>query len=190
MLNRTRRLAVLLGVAALALTVGCTLPDPKTETTSPAPQVSTPSAEEDQAVTDATAALHRFYQVLDQCYADPANVDASCFDLVAVDQVLTDYRSSLEVLQAEGWHHEGHPEVLSVEVVWVNLDGSFKQVRLAACVEQRAWQPVDSSGTQLVPESAIPTAPERLVWQLVNHDYPTTDQWKASHHPEEESESC
>ena len=182
----TRRLAVLLGVAALALTAGCASPDPKTETTSPAS--FTPSIDEDQAVADATAALHRFYEVLDHCFADPANVDASCFDSVAVDQVLTDYRSSLSTVQSQEWHFEGHPEVLSVEVVWVNLDDSFKQVRLAACVDQRTWQTFDNYGVPQ--ESGLPTAPQRVVWQLINYAYPTADQWKVSQHPEGESESC
>ncbi|MCL2091787.1 MAG: hypothetical protein FWH11_11440 [Micrococcales bacterium] len=188
----TRRLAVLLGVAALALTAGCTSPDPKTETTSPAHQVSTPSAEEDQAVTDATAALHRFYQVRDQCWADPSDVDSTCFDSVVVDQVLTDSRATLDTLRNEGWHDEGNSEVLSVEVVWVNLDGSFKQVRLAACVDQRTRQTFDSSGVPQIPESYMPTAPQRVVWQLINYDYPEAGQWKVSYYPEEEagSESC
>jgi len=188
--NRTRRLAVLLGVAALALTAGCTPPDPKAEATSPAPEVSTPSAEEDRAVADATAALHRFYEVLDHCFADPQSVDASCFDAVAVDQTLTDYQFTLGVLQSEEWHYEGHPEVLSVEVVWVNLDDYFKQVRLAICVDQRAWRDVDSSGIPLFAESDMPTAPQRVVWQLINYDYPEADQWKVSHYPGEESVSC
>ncbi len=192
MLNGTRALSVLSVAVALTLTVGCTSADPKTETTSPAPVASTPSAEEEQAVADATAALHRFYQVLEQCYADPQNVDSSCFDSVAVDQALTDYRSSLASLQSEGMRVEGHPEVLSVEAVWVSLDGSFKQVRLAVCVDKRTWQPVDSSGTLLVMESSIPTEPQRVVWQLINYDYPDAGQWKVSYHPEEEGEpeSC
>lgn len=190
MLKRTLRLTVLSVVAALALITGCTESDPGPPTTSPAPQVSTPSAEEEQAVVDATAALHRFYEVLDQCFAAPQNSDTSCFDSVAVDQVLTDYRSSLSTVQSQGWHFEGHPEVLSVEVVWVNLDGSFKQVQLAACVDQRTWQTFDSSGVPQ--ESGLPTAPQSIVWQLINYDYPEPDQWKVSFHPEEESgsESC
>ncbi|MCL2091788.1 MAG: hypothetical protein FWH11_11445 [Micrococcales bacterium] len=185
--NRARRLAALLGVAALALTAGCTSPDPKTETTSPAPEVSTPSADEDQAIADATAALHRFYEVRDQCLADPPNVDAACFDSVAVDQVRTDYQTTLENLQRDRLHYEGQPEVLSVDVVWVNLDGSFEQIRLAACVDQRGWRLVDESGTQL---GSVPTASQRVVWQLINYDYPEADQWKVSYHPEGESESC
>jgi len=178
--------ALVLCAALTALVLGgCTSPDPKVETTSPAP--STPSIDEDQAVADATAALHRFYQVLDQCYADPANADASCFDSVAVDQVLTDYRSSLEALQNQEWHHEGHSEVLSVKVVWVNVDGSFKQVRLTACVDQRTWRLVDGSGAQL---GSVPTAPQQFVWQLINYDYPEAEQWKVSYYPEEEPLPC
>ncbi len=184
-------LAAYIAPTILALTAGCTSPDPGPPITSPEPDVSTPGAEEDQAVVDATAALHRFYEALDQCYTHPPNVDSSCFDSVAADQVLTDYRSSLESLQSEGMRFGGHPEILSVEVVWINLNDSPKQIRLAACVEQRTRQPVDSSGALLVPESAIPTTPERIVWQLINRDYPEADQWKVySYYPEEGSELC
>ncbi|MCL2091790.1 MAG: hypothetical protein FWH11_11455 [Micrococcales bacterium] len=185
MRTTTPRALVLCAALTALVLGGCTSPDPKVETTSPAP--STPSIDEDQAVADATAALHRFYQVLDQCYADPANADASCFDSVAVDQVLTDYRSSLEALQNQEWHHEGHSEVLSVKVVWVNVDGSFKQVRLTACVDQRTWRLVDGSGAQL---GSVPTAPQQFVWQLINYDYPEAEQWKVSYYPEEEPLPC
>ncbi len=184
----TRALVVGAALTFLVLTAaGCTSPEPGNRTTSPVPEMSTSSIEESQAVTDATAALHRFYEVRSQCLSDPPNADASCFDAVAVDQVLTDSRTTLENLQRDGLHYEGDREVLSVDVIWINLDGTDQQIRLAACVDQRAWRLVDASGAQL---SSVPTAPQRVVWQLINHDYPAADEWKVAYYPEEDSASC
>ena len=174
---------------ALMLTAGCTSAKHKTETVSPVPQI-TASNVDDQAVADATAALYRFYQVRYQCFATPQDVDSSCFDSVAVDQMLADDRATLENLQLEGWHSEGDVEVLSVDVVEIYPDSSFPQVRLAACVDRRTWRYVDDSGTPLVAEEDLPSTPRRIIWQLINYEYPSADQWKVSYRPEEESVPC
>lgn len=192
MLNKMRPPSILLAAAVTALAVaGCTDgPDTGSETTSPAPTVSTPSEEETQAVADATAALHRFYEVRDQCQSDPQNADSSCFDSVAVDQELTEFRTSLDNLQRARERIEGTSEVLSVDVVWVELDSPTPQVRLAVCVDQRTMRPVDASGEPLLSPEDLPNAPQRVVWQLINYDYPAADQWKVSFAPAGEDESC
>jgi len=61
-----------------------------------------PTFDEAQAIADATAALYRFYEVRNWCLENPQIVDSSCFDSVAVDQVLDGYRETLVNIQREG----------------------------------------------------------------------------------------
>jgi len=186
-LARTLHVLALCGALGLLAMTGCTKATPDQDPTTPVPDAT---FDEAQSVADATAALYRFYEVRNWCLANPTIADFTCFDSVAVDQELTGYRETLDNIQREGWHAEGDFEVLSVDVVATYFDGPIPQVKLAACVDQRSWNYYDESGQPFAQESDLPTTYQRIVWQLVNYDYPAADQWKVSYRPEGESGTC
>ncbi len=109
--------------------------------------------EEAEAVQAAEQAVRDYYQVRDQCLADPPNTDPSCFDEVSMDDQLTNDRNTLEYTQEEGLRVVGAIKVVGTErVVDIQLPVGHKEITLSMCLDTAGLDTIGPDSTSVKPE--------------------------------------
>jgi len=188
MMRRLTRYVLTLGVMALALAAGCTKASPES-TGTPTATESRPAEEdaEAEAIQGASQAIRDYYQVRDQCMADPPTTDPSCFDDVAMDSQLDQHRLSLQGAQENGVHFSGAVKVVGTDrVLEVRLQvGEVREVVLSACIDGTEFDVLQQDGTSLIP----PNDPPRIRSTYTVRKW--TDTWKiASIQHDQEEPTC
>jgi hypothetical protein len=195
MMTSTRRAAqVVLGVLVLVLagcTGGGTTPTATPTATSssaatptPDPSASVPTTSpEDEAAAKAEEVLRAYNRVYVQCLADPPNTPITCFDEVAIGTELNTRRNSLSAAQALQTTTSGSIEVVSVEVVKVDLaiDLSVSppvvpEVVLRVCEDVSQLAIVDEAGQSVVPADRLDRP--LVEYAVYNYAYPDPAQWR------------
>jgi hypothetical protein len=206
MMTSTRRAAqVALGVLVLVL-AGCTdggTTPTATPTTSPSAVSSAPSpsespatpSPEDEAAAHAEEVVRAYNRVQVQCLADPPNTPITCFDGVAITTELTTLRNSLSSAQALQTTASGSIEVVSVEVVKVDLANDLSvsppivpEVVLRVCEDVSQFNIVDEAGNSVVPADR----PDHVLVDLsvLNYAYPDPAQWRVGFVTAVEGSAC
>lgn len=199
---RTRGLAVLAGLAVV-LTGACNPSDPdpsptSSPTTSPSATATStpPTSPEDAAAAKAEEIVRAELRARTDCLADPAAVEVTCFDGVAIGSELDDLRNTLLGAQQQGTTVSGQIEVISLEVRSVSLEMDLTvtppvvpNVVFGACMDVSNYNTVDSNGQSIVP--ADRPAHVSTVIAVANYAYPDATQWRVAYTLEDDTDpSC
>lgn len=150
-----------------------------TPTTSPTP---TPTVEDEAAAT-AVEVVRAYVRAQTECLADPAAVDSTCFDGVAIGSELTELRNILSGAQATRTTVTGTIDVVSIDLLSVNLDMDLEasppvvpEVGFDVCYDAGGYDVLDENGTSIVPTDRV----DRQVLELhvLNYGYPDQSQWR------------
>lgn len=150
-----------------------------TPTTSPTP---TPTVEDEAAAT-AVEVVRAYVRAQTECLADPAAVDSTCFDGVAIGSELTALRNILSGAQATRTTVTGTIDVVSIDLLSVNLDMDLEasppvvpEVGFDVCYDAGGYDVLDENGTSIVPTDRV----DRQVLELhvLNYGYPDQSQWR------------
>lgn len=189
--GRRATVALLVGLGLIAI-AGCTddANEPtatppvstrptNTPTTSPTP---TPTVE-DEAAAAAEDVVRAYYRAQTECLADPAAVDGTCFDGVAIGSELAELRNILSGAQAMKTTVTGAIEVVSVDLLSVSLLMDVEasppvvpEVAFDVCYDAASYDVLDETGTSIVPADRV----DRQVLELhvLNYSYPDPAQWR------------
>lgn len=189
--GRRATVALMVGLGLIALT-GCTDspvgPTPTAPTTAAPLNTPTPSPTptptvEDQAEAAAEEVVRAYYRAQTECLADPAAVDSTCFDGVAIGSELTELRNILSGAQATRTTVTGMIDVVSIELLSVALEMDLEasppvvpEVGFDVCYDASGYDVLDENGTSIVPTDRV----DRQVLELhvLNYGYPDQTQWR------------
>lgn len=181
-----RRLTAAAGIAALALLISSCggQDDPVAQPTqsSAAPTTSAPTSSsvvpvsaEDQAVTDATAAIGAFYATIDRVNSDPNSDTAALQEVSTSDAYLAQERAAVQ-LKARGLTQIGDSRVVEASPFSVDLTTDaaanpprFPTVVMDTCLDVSGVNVVDAEGKSVVPASRPAQTTARL--DLVHFDF-------------------
>ena len=192
-----------------ALTTGtvaaCTTDEPSPTTSPSSATPTTPSATptqsptptpEDVAAATAEDVVRAWLRAQTDCLADPAAVEVTCFDGVAVGTELNDLRNALIGAQGLGNTVNGEMTVVSLDIRQVDLAIDLAvtppivpTVVFGACLDVSSYNIVDKDGRSIVP--ADRPAHVSSVISVYNYDYPDGAGWRVGLSiADEEAPSC
>ncbi len=199
----TRRLGTLLSlVLMVTLTGACTPDEPAATATSSPTMSSSPSptvtpapttSPEDETAARAEDVLRAELRAQTDCLVDPAVVELTCFDEVAIGDELNDLRNALIGAKELGNTVSGEITLVSLEVRSVSLEMNLAvtppvvpNVLFAACMDVSNYNIVDSNGQSIVP--ADRPAQVSAVISVVNYGYPDPNQWRVAYNVDDEQD--
>ena len=195
-MTRTRLVNRAAVVALIVSLAGCTGSDPTPTVTSvsssssvPTPSVSTPTptstptSPEDEAVAGAEEVVPAYYRAVVECLTDPADTATTCFDDVATATELNNMRNALASAQQMQTKTSGSIEVVSMQVVKVDLSDDVKatpplvpEVVFRVCADASGFDIVDANGKSIVPPDRIEHGYDQVT--LLNYSYPDPTKWR------------
>lgn len=134
----------------------------------------------------AKEAVRNYFEVSDTCLQEPTKAKATCFDAVAITSALNDLRSALSSAQAAQTKQIGFLEVVSAELLKIDLTNAPKgtppavpNLTFSVCYDVSKVNVVDYSGKSIVPPDRKPRAIENVT--VVNYKYPDPTQWRVGY---------
>jgi hypothetical protein len=189
----TRRLGTLLSlVLMITLTGACTPDEPAATATSSPTMSSSPSptatptpttSPEDEAAARADEVVRAWLRAQTDCLVDPAAVEVTCFDGVAVGTELNDLRNALIGAQGLGNTVSGEMTAVSLDVRQVDLAMDLAvsppivpTVVFGACLDVSNYNIVDKDGQSIVPVDRPAHVSSAI--SVYNYDYPDEAGWR------------